>query len=195
MMKLYNYGGTISKNLLITNTANIKLVDFANSFNRSLLNDTEKSILNQIELTAHTEGVAETLTASNPKLLFCMNKMMVKYPTAKTYYGVDEFTIVYEFLVTFYDKSLPNIDGVIRFLNLYIGKNFASESEISALELKEMSASYSEISEALKSYTEIIPAFVYEEFGTELKLNSKQIDSMSSHDVDIAFDELIGALN
>ena len=30
-MKLYNYGGTISKNLLITNTANIKLVDFANS--------------------------------------------------------------------------------------------------------------------------------------------------------------------
>ena len=134
------------------------------------------------------------LTASDSRLVFVFVKLMVKYPTAKPYYGLNEWVLVYSFLKNFYDKSLPEIDSVIRFFNLYIGKMFAEEANLSGADLKELVSLYNTVATALQSYKEIIPAFVYEEIKDEFQLDGIYLDKFDTFVVEENLDSLITAL-
>jgi hypothetical protein len=120
---------------------------------------------------------------------------MVKYPNAKKFYGLNEWVILYHFLKDFYDKSLPQIDSVIRFINLYIGKMYGEEDVLQAGEVKEIISSYNEVYSSIKSeaYENIIPKFVFEELN-ELKLEPVYLQKYDSLFIEESFDSLLKSL-
>jgi hypothetical protein len=193
-MRMFNYGGVVSQNLLITDLADIKFIDFVNTFHLPILSDKERLLISKIKEKLLLGDAGMALTASDSRLVFVFVKLMVKYPKAKPYYGLNEWVLVYSFLKNFYDKSLPEIDNVIRFFNLYIGKMFAEEANLSGADLKELVSLYNTVATALQSYKEIIPAFVYEEIKDEFQLDGIYLDKYDTFVVEENLDSLITAL-
>ena len=194
MLKLFNYGGVVSQNLLITDLADVKFIDFVNTFHLPVLSDKERLLVSKIKEKLLLSDTGAALNASDSRLIFIFTKLMVKYPNAKSYYGLNEWVLVYSFLKNFYDKSLPEIDSVIRFFNLYIGKMFAEEANLTGADLKELVSLYNTVATALQSYKEIIPAFVYEEIKDEFQLDGIYLDKYDTFVVEENLDSLITAL-
>lgn len=194
-MRIYNYGGVISKNLLITDLADIKFLEFVKSFDSSEFTNEEKLKISLITEKLLTDDVSFALAANDPRILYVFNKLMVKYPSAKKFYGLNEWVIIYNFLKDFYDKSLPQIDSVIRFINLYIGKMYGEEDILQAGEVKEIISSYNEVYSSIKSeaYENIIPKFVFEELN-ELKLEPVYLQKYDSLFIEESFDSLLKSL-
>jgi hypothetical protein len=194
-MRIYNYGGVISKNLLITDLADIKFLEFVKSFDNSEFTNEEKLKISLITEKLLTDDVSFALAANDPRILYVFNKLMVKYPNAKKFYGLNEWVILYHFLKDFYDKSLPQIDSVIRFINLYIGKMYGEEDVLQAGEVKEIISSYNEVYSSIKSeaYENIIPKFVFEELN-ELKLEPVYLQKYDSLFIEESFDSLLKSL-
>jgi hypothetical protein len=97
-------------------------------------------------------------------------------------------------LIAFYDKSIPNIDSLIRFINLYIGSNFVDSDEMTADEVEELL----EISEIIKyngfKYDEIIPKFVIDTMMGNINLSDKQTKKIREKKADILFNKIFEAI-
>ena len=48
-MRMFNYGGVVSQNLLITDLADIKFIDFVNTFHLPILSDKERLLISKIK--------------------------------------------------------------------------------------------------------------------------------------------------
>ena len=195
-MRIYNYGGVISQNLLVVDLSDIKFIDFMKSFDTTKFNESERLTVSKISEYLLTQDIEIALTASDSRVMFCLNKLMVKYPDAKKFYGLNEWLIVYYFLKDFYDKSLPQIDSVIRFFNLYIGKMFAEQDALTPKEIKELVSHYNEVYTSLQSedYKSIIPSFVYEELKENLILEGIYAQRYDELIMEESFDNLLNAI-
>jgi len=201
-MKLFKYGGTVSSNLIVVDTADIKFGQFFNGFDKSMLSDDESEMIKQIERLTIREDVKNAVTLSDDRLIFIANKLMVKYPGSRSEYGLNEWTIVYEFLMRFYDKSLFKLDDVIRFVNLWIGMHYAEDDGVSpdeTVELVTLSGILSGSPEKLKeSYGEILPQFVMERISTTVAredIPSDKISAVQRNSYNKAIDSLIEVLS
>jgi len=196
-MRIYNYGGVISNNLLPVNLGDIEFVDFFKSFDGTQFDENEKLAISRIIEYLYTKDRDYVLTAKDARIVFIMNKFMVKYPSAKKFNGLNEWLVVYYFLKDFYDKSLPEIDSVIRFFNLYIGKMFAEDDILSGQEIKELVSKYNSVKTALENeeYKKIVPQFVYDEFRDEFVLEGIYAEKYDKFEVEEAFDNLLNAIN
>lgn len=194
-MRIYNYGGVISQNLLITDLNDINFIEFINSFDISGCTDEQRLGISIFVEKILTEDAGLVITAKDPRVLFIMNKLMVKYPSAKKFYGLNEWVIVYHFLKDFYDKSLPQIDSVIRFINIYIGKMYGQEGVLEGAEVKELLTNYNNVYSSLQSdeYKNIVPSFIYDELK-ELSLEPVYSEKYDKLFVEESFDSLLKAL-
>lgn len=192
-IRLYNYGGAISANLLVVDVADIKAIDFFNSFNSNLFDSETKRLVNKLEAKIYSQNLQDSITMSDDRLVYIANKLMVKYPNARIYYGINEWIIVYQFLVRFYDKSISNIDNLIRFLNLYIGSNYTDNDDITGEELEELL----EVSEIIKSngfvYDELLPKFVIDAM-MDVKINDKQTRKVKDKRADVIFNKIFESI-
>lgn len=194
-MRIYNYGGVISQNLLITDLNDIKFIEFIQSFDVSGCTDEQRLGISLLVEKILTEDAGLILTAKDPRVLFILNKLMVKYPNAKKFNGLNEWVIVYHFLKDFYDRSLPQIDSVIRFINLYIGKMYGEEGVLERTEVKELLTMYNDVYSSMKTeeYKNIVPQFVYEELK-ELNLEPVYVEKYDSLFIEESFDSLLNVL-
>ena len=195
-MRLYNYGGKTDDNLLVVNTADIKFEEVFNSFSHSSLPAKEVSLCKNIILKATRAEAEKSITMSDDRLIYIANKLMVKYPDAMLHTGINEWVIVYEFLKRFYDKSLPNIDSIIRAINLYIGKMF-SDTNMSGYEYRELKSLSDNMEFSgihLSEYNPILPKFVMEALSQKFVADKKQSKEIDRADINDAFGELLSII-
>ena len=197
MPKLFNYGGTISENLLVINSTDIKFADFVDSFDAAQFSSKEGELVRNIKSRIFREDLNDSTNLSDDRCVFICNKLMVKYPDAKMHYGLQEWVVAFQFLVRFYDKSLPKIDEMIRFMNLWIGR-WDDETDMTGKELKEMKSLEESVSTVLQDYTDILPTFVLSHIKNNIGgefLNEKHLKAIESHDVKEGIGELITELD
>ena len=193
-LRLFRYGGAISKNLLLVNTADIKFVDFFNSFNVNEFDGITKKLINKLEAKIYSENIQENITMSDDRLIFIASRLMTKYPNSRIYFGLNEWIIVYEYLVRFYDKGVPNIDNIIRFINLYIGNNFTDGDEMTADEVEELLMLSENIRSNSFAYDEFIPKFVIDAIMGDIKVSEKQSKKVKDKKADAIFNQIFEIL-
>lgn len=193
-IRMFKYGGAVSQNLLVLDTADIKFVDFFNSFNQNEFDGQTRKIVNKLEAKIYSENIQETITFSDDRLVFIANKLMTKFPNSRIYYGLNEWTIVYRFLIAFYDKSIPNIDSLIRFINLYIGSNFTDNDDMTADEVEELL----EISDSIRGnvfvYEQLLPKFVIDAISGNIQVTDKQNKKVKDKKADALFNQIFESI-
>jgi hypothetical protein len=193
-VRMFNYGGAISKNLLIVDTADIKVTDFFNSFNLNEFDSEQKKLVEKLEAKIYSESLQENITMSDDRFIFIATKLMVKYPKARIYYGINEWIVVYEYLVRFYDKGVPRIDNLIRFVNLYIGSTYTDNDDLTGDELEELL----EISDLIKfdgfGYDEVLPKFVIDAMMGNIQITEKQSKRIRDKKADAIFNKLFESI-
>jgi len=193
-LRMFKYGGAISKNLLVVDTADIKAIDFFNSFNVNEFDGQTKKLVNKLEAKIYSENIQDKITFSDDRLVFIANKLMTKFPSSRIYYGLNEWIVVYENLIRFYDKGIPKIDTLIRFINLYIGSNFAEGEDMTADEVEELL----EISDTLRNnsvvYDELIPKFVIDAIMGDIKVSEKQSKKVKDKKADAIFNQIFESI-
>ena len=137
---LYKYGGAVSPNLIIVDTANIKFCDLYDKLYWATI--TDEALVKKLKEThafIEKQNLRDSITLSDDRLVFLFNKIMYKFPEAIKEHGLIEWFIVYRFWTAYYDSGVPYIDILIRFLNLYMGYTFTtgviSEGEINELDM------------------------------------------------------------
>jgi len=139
MKKLFEYGGKISQQFFVVDTANIKAYDWFMSIKIDMLSDEEKSLVNQLLLNIGINDVRNSITMSDARCKFIASKLMAKYDDLKLV-DIDDYTIIYQTLLTIYEKTFVGIDEIIRYVNLLMGYSF-SKKELTrdeAIELRDL---------------------------------------------------------
>lgn len=194
-MRLYKYGGLVSENLLTINTSDITLESFVNGFDKKKLDGNVLSAINKIMLKATRDESHMAINMSDDRLVFVAVKMMIKYPEARYVYGVTEWFLVYRYLIQFYDKSVPNIDQLIRFINLFIGRKFVDGVALTASEYKE----YKQLADMVSTtseYENILPKFVLESLESKptVLLTDEEDEIIYEQEVNDVFGNLLNLI-
>jgi len=193
-LKLFNYGGAISSHLLLVDTANIKAIDFFESFDEKLLDGTSRKYIDKFKAKLIAEGISDVITMSDDRMIYIGNKLMIKFPEAKIYYGLNDWVVAYEYLIRFYDKNVNRIDDLIRFMNLYIGGTFAELEQVSGAEIEELTTLGDSLLPNAFDYEEIIPKFVFDALSKGFKPSEKQSKKVSEAKTDSIFNKIFEAL-
>lgn len=191
---LFQYGGKISDNLITVNTADLKLVDFLNTLNYNEIDGDIKLYLEKLESKIHYQNIKDSITFSDDRLIFLACQIMIKYPKAKNFIGLNDWVIFYQYLLRFYDKGLHDIDKIIRYTNLYIGLNFVSEEALSEEELTEIMELSDEIKNNNFDYSQYLPNFVIESIYSKIELTEDSKLKISNKKVDILFNRIFETL-
>jgi len=139
MKKLFEYGGKVSQQFFTFDTADIHVYNWFQSINVDVLTDREKELVNQLQLNIGINDVRQSITMSDNRCKFIATKLMAKYENLKEI-DLRDYIIVYQTLITIYEKSFDGIDLIIRYLNLLMGYAYSKDklTRDEAIELREL---------------------------------------------------------
>lgn len=139
MKKLFEYGGKVSQQFFTFDTADIHVYNWFQSINVDVLTDREKELVSQLQLNIGINDVRQSITMSDNRCKFIATKLMAKYENLKVI-DLRDYIIIYQTLITIYEKSFDGIDLVIRYLNLLMGYAYSKDklTRDEAIELREL---------------------------------------------------------
>jgi hypothetical protein len=164
MKKVYSYKGEINQDLISVDTANIKVFDYIQSIDSSQLSEKEQELLSRLTIAIVMNDATDSTTFSDVRFSYLFINMMLKNKSRIKISTIVDFIVYYQYLITFYNKEVEDIDSMIRFVNLFIGYTFQKE-KVSKSEIKELSDLAKTLVNAInegKSIAEYTPEFVYE---------------------------------
>ena len=196
MRKLFEYGGKVSDKYFVVDVANIKAYDWFSSINIDLLTDDEKKLVNQLILNIGINDAKNSVTMNDARCRFIATKLMAKYDDLKEI-AVEDYIILYQTMLSLYDKNYEGIDNVIRYINLLIGYTYSLKelTREEAIELRDLQNSIMSITQKLMKNNEplwfvgLLPNFVVEtlekKFEVDDIINVEQEDLVEEEIVDV----------
>ena len=164
MKKVYSYKGAINQDLISVDTANIKVFEYIQSIDSSVLTDKEQELLSRLTISIVMNDANDSTTFSDVRFSYLFINMMLNSERRIKVTTIVDYIIYYQYLIAFYNKEIEDIDNMIRFVNLYIGHTFQKE-KVSKAEIKELSNLATDLLNAIndgKTIVEYTPAFIYE---------------------------------
>lgn len=164
MKKIYKYQGAINQDFISIDVSNIKVFEYIQSVDTNVLSQEEQELLSRLTIAIAMNDAIDTTTFSDSRYCYLFINMMLKNKQRIKVSSIIDFIIYYQYLLSFYNKEIEDIDSMIRFINLYIGYTYHSES-VNSEELQELSILAAELSNAINDAKTIIdytPQFVLE---------------------------------
>lgn len=164
MKKVYSYKGEINQDLISVDTANIKVFDYIQSIDSSVLTDKEQELLSRLTIAIVMNDANDSTTFSDVRFSYLFINMMLKSKSRIKVSTIVDFIVYYQYLTAFYNKEVEDIDNMIRFVNLFIGYTFQKE-KVSKAEIKELNDLATDLLNAIndgKTIAEYTPEFIYE---------------------------------
>ncbi len=164
MKKVYSYKGEINKDLISVDTADIKVFDYIQSIDSSVLTEKEQELLSRLTIAIVMNDATDSTTFSDVRFSYLFINMMLKNKSRIKVSTIVDFIVYYQYLVAFYNKEIGDIDNMIRFVNLFIGYTFQRE-KVSKAEIKELSGIATDLLNAIndgQTIAEYTPEFIYE---------------------------------
>jgi hypothetical protein len=166
MRKEYKYGGKITQEYDRVDLSQISFYRFVEQhINKDALDDEVYEKLNLLLLEIAKNNAVEDITFADSRLIYFFVQLLMKTPYASNGLGETEYYLVYRYLILFYDKEVPRIDELIRFMNLFIGYAFINNHSLNQQEVDELNDLF-EKTEGLGTtgsvniYAEILPSVV-----------------------------------
>jgi hypothetical protein len=164
MKKVYSYKGEINKDLISVDTANIKVFEYIQSIDSSVLSDKEQELLSRLTISIAMNDANDSTTFSDVRFSYLFINMMLKNKSRIKVSTIVDFIVYYQYLTAFYNKEIDGIDEMIRFVNLFIGYTFQRE-KVSKAEIKELDSLANDLMIYLDNgykIREYTPDFIYE---------------------------------
>lgn len=188
MKKVYSYKGQINQDLISIDTANIKVFEYIQSIDTSVISEKEQELLSRLTISIAMNGAVESTTFSDVRFCYLFVNMMLKNNDRIKVSTIQDFIIYYQYLLAFYNKAIEDIDNMIRFVNLYIGYTFQND-KVSKAEIKELSNLAAELINAMddgKTIGEYTPAFIREAISMADGITTEEWqDEVSKEDIEI----------
>jgi len=182
MKRIYNYGGQVEQGFLRIDLGQIPFYNYvAENIDYEIFQEEQQNIFKQLLIKIAESNQFESVTFNDKRLIFLLVKAMIKYPTclksfARGATGMMEFEyiLVYQYLIDSYDKSLPQLDSVIRFINLLIGYTYIPEHKFSKAQAEEFNALSDVCNDVAIDYNGILPSFVLKNFDLNMQISENE---------------------
>jgi hypothetical protein len=139
MRKVYEYGGKITQEYDRVDLSQISFYRFVEQhINKDALDEEVYEKLNLLLLEIAKNNAVEDINFSDARLVYFFVQLLMKNPNASNGLGETEYYLVYRYLILFYDKEVPRIDELIRFMNLFIGYAFINNHSLNQQEVDEL---------------------------------------------------------
>jgi hypothetical protein len=164
MKKVYSYKGEINQDLISVDTADIKVFDYIQSIDSSVLTEKEQELLSRLTIAIVMNDATDSTTFSDVRFSYVFINMMLKNKSRIKASTIVDFIVYYQYLIAFYNKEVEDIDSMIRFVNLFIGYTFQRE-KVSKAEIKELSSVAKDLLNAIndgRTIAEYTPEFISE---------------------------------
>lgn len=164
MKKVYSYKGEINQDFISVDTADIKVFDYIQSIDSSVLTEKEQELLSRLTIAIVMNDATDSTTFSDVRFSYVFINMMLKNKSRIKISTIVDFIVYYQYLVAFYNKEVEDIDSMIRFVNLFIGYTFQRE-KVNKAEIKELSNVATGLLNAIndgRTIAEYTPEFIYE---------------------------------
>jgi hypothetical protein len=164
MKKVYSYKGEINQDFISVDTADIKVFDYIQSIDSSVLTEQEQELLSRLTIAIVMNDANDSTTFSDVRFSYVFINMMLKNNSRIKVSTIVDFIVYYQYLIAFYNKEVEDIDSMIRFVNLFIGYTFQRD-KVSKSEIKELNNLASTLLNAInegKTISEYTPEFIYE---------------------------------
>jgi hypothetical protein len=182
MKRIYNYGGQVEQGFLRIDLGQIPFYQYVSeNIDYEKFQEAQQNIFKQLLLKIAESNQFEEITFNDKRLIFLVVKAIIKYPESLKHLvkGTQsmmeiEWIFVYQYLIDNYDKSLSELDSVIRFINLLIGYTYIPEHKFTKAQADE----FNELSDICKSvsiqYKGILPSFVLDSFDQNLQIDENE---------------------
>lgn len=182
MKRIYNYGGQIEQGFLRIDLGQVPFYQYVSeNIDYETFQEEQQNVFKALLIKIAETNQFENITFNDKRLIFLVIKAMIKYPSClknlvKGATGMMEFehVLVYQYLMDNYDKSLPQIDSVIRFINLLIGYSYMSEHKFTRAQADEFNALSDICKEVASDYNGILPSFVLDKFKLNLQIEENE---------------------
>lgn len=164
MKNVGSYEGKINQDFISVDVANIKVFDYIQLIDKSVISDSEKELLNRLTVSIVLAEAQESCTFSDVRYCYLFINMMLKNGSRIKITTIVDFIVYYQYLIAYYDKNVSGIDSMIRFVNLYIGYTFHSEN-VTKEDIKELSDVATDLLNAIndgQAIVEYTPQFIFE---------------------------------
>jgi len=180
MRRIYNYGGEVEQGFLRIDLGQIPLYQYVTeNIDYEVFDEDKKQTFKMLLIKIAESNQFESITFEDKRLIYLIVKALTAYPLClksnnENKGGEFEYILVYQYLKDNYDKSLTELDSVIRYVNLLIGYRFMSDHKFTKNQADEFNILSNVCSSVSSDYVGIIPKFVINVFNAEYQIEPNE---------------------